>query len=137
MRFYNSRNSNFVMKFRRNCYIDLYFGNIFLQFWINIDFYQGAVVSLSAPKFILIDHRPPRTHYCPPVGGSAHVGNRCTKRMVFYRQTRRNIFAAGLRARRLHIQRVIPEVRPLITRTHRTMESHVLVRFARSQFFRQ
>ena len=25
MRFYNSRNSNFVMKFRRNCDIDLYF----------------------------------------------------------------------------------------------------------------
>ena len=49
MPFYNSRNSNFVMKFRRNCDIDLYVGNIFLQFWINIDFSQGAVVSLSAP----------------------------------------------------------------------------------------
>ena len=58
MPFYNSRNSNFVMKFRRNCDIDLYFGNIFLQFPINIDFCQWAVVSLSAPKFILIDHRP-------------------------------------------------------------------------------
>ena len=58
MRFYNSRNSNFVMKFRRNCDIDLYFGNIFLQFPINIDFNRVAVVSLSAPIFILIDHRP-------------------------------------------------------------------------------
>ena len=79
MRFYNSRNSNFVMKFRRNCDIDLYFGNIFLQFRINIDFCQGTVVSLSAPKFFLIDHRPPRTLNRPPVGGSAHVGNRCSK----------------------------------------------------------
>ena len=76
MPFYNSRNSNFVMKFRRNCDIDLYFGNIFLQFPINIDFCQVAVVSLSAPKFILIDHRPPRTLYRPPMDGSAHVGNR-------------------------------------------------------------
>ena len=45
MPFYNSRNSNFVMKFRRNCDIDLYF----LQFPINIDFCQGAVFGLSAP----------------------------------------------------------------------------------------
>ena len=29
MRFYNSRNSNFVMKFRRNCDIDLYFRKYF------------------------------------------------------------------------------------------------------------
>ena len=55
------------------------FWNIFLQFWINIDFCQWAVVSLSAPKFILIDHRPPRTLQRPPVGDSAHVGNRCVK----------------------------------------------------------
>ena len=75
MPFCNSRNSNFVMKFRRNCDIDLYF----LQFPINIDFSQGAVASLSAPKFILIDHRPPRILHRPPLGGSAHVGNRCSK----------------------------------------------------------
>ena len=76
MPFYNSRNSNFVMKFRRNYDIDLYFGNILLQFPINIDFCQGAVVSLSAPKFILIDHRPLQTLHRPLVGGRAHVGNR-------------------------------------------------------------
>ena len=57
MQFYNSRNSNFVMKFRRNCDIDLYLGNIFLQFPMNIDFCQGAVVSLSGTKFILIDQQ--------------------------------------------------------------------------------
>ena len=72
MPFCYSRNSNFVMEFRRNCDIGLYF----LQFPINIDFCHGAVVSFSAPKFILIDHRPPRTLHRAPVGGSAHVGNR-------------------------------------------------------------
>ena len=41
MPFYNSRNSHFVMKFIRNCDIDLYFGNILLQVPINIDFCQG------------------------------------------------------------------------------------------------
>ena len=67
------------MKFRRNCDIDLYFGNILLQFPISIDFCQGAVASLSAPKFILIGHRPPRTPHRPPVGGRAHVGNRWSR----------------------------------------------------------
>ena len=72
MRFYNSRNSNFVMKFRRNCDIDLYF----LQFPINIDFCQGAVVDFSAPQIHFDRPPPPRTLHSPPVGGSAHVGNR-------------------------------------------------------------
>ena len=68
MPFYNSRNSNFVMKFRRNCDIDLYFGNIFLQFPINIDFCQGAVVSLSAPQ-IHFDRPPPPSNSPSPTGG--------------------------------------------------------------------
>ena len=68
MRFYNSRNSNFVMKFRRNCDIDLYFGNFFLQFPINIEFCQGAVVSLSAPQ-IHFDRPPPPSNSLSPTGG--------------------------------------------------------------------
>ena len=79
MRFYNSRNSNFVMKFRRNRDIDLYFANIFLQFPINIDFFQGAVVSLSASQIHFDRPPPPRTPHRPLVGGSAHVGNRWSK----------------------------------------------------------
>ena len=74
--FYYILKKNQKMRFRRNFDIDLYFGNIFLQFWINIDFCQWAVVSLSDPKFILIIHRPPRTLHRPPVGGNAHVGDR-------------------------------------------------------------
>ena len=68
MPFCNSRNSNFVMKFRRNCDIDLYFGNIFLQFSINIDFCQGAVVSLNAPQ-IHFDRPPPPSNSPSPTGG--------------------------------------------------------------------
>ena len=66
--FYYILKKNQKMRFRRNFDIDLYFGNIFLQFWINIDFCQWAVVSLSAPKFIFIVHRPPMTLHRPPVG---------------------------------------------------------------------
>ena len=64
MPFCNSRNSNFIMKFRRNCDIDLYF----LQFPINIDFSQGAVVSLSAPQ-IHFDRPPPPSNSPSPTGG--------------------------------------------------------------------
>ena len=65
MPFYNSRNSNFVMKVRRNCDIDLYFGNILLQFPINIDFCQVAVVSLSVPQ-IHFDRPPPPSNSPSP-----------------------------------------------------------------------
>ena len=89
MPFYNSRNSNFVMKFRKNRDIDLYFANIFLQFPINIDFFQGAVVSLSALQIHFDRPPPPRTLHRPPVGGSAHVGNRCFKRnQLIYNENR-------------------------------------------------
>ena len=64
MPFYNSRNSNCVMKFRRNCDIDLYF----LKFPVNIDFCQGAVVSLSAPQ-IHFDRPSPPSNYLSPTGG--------------------------------------------------------------------
>ena len=50
MPFYNSRNSHFVMKFRGNCDIDLYFGNILLQFPINIDFCQGHWLAFVPPN---------------------------------------------------------------------------------------
>ena len=62
----NSRNSNFVMKFRRNCDIELYFGNFFFKFPINIDFCQWAVVSLSAPQIHFDRPPPPRTLYRAP-----------------------------------------------------------------------
>ena len=74
------------MKFRRNCDIDLYFGNIFLQFPINIDFCQWAVVSLSVPQIHFNrppPPPPPPNLYRPPVGGSAHVVNRCSSRTTF------------------------------------------------------
>ena len=62
------------MKFRINCDIDLYFGNIFLQFWINIDFCQP-----QRPHIHFDRQPPPRTLHRPPVGGSAHVGNRWSR----------------------------------------------------------
>ena len=74
MPFYNSRNSNFVMKFRRNCDIDLYFVNVLLQFPIHIVFSQGEMVSLRAPKIILIDDRLLRTLHRPPVAVAPTLG---------------------------------------------------------------
>ena len=71
MPFYNSRNSNFVMKFRKNCDIDLYFGNIFLQFPINIDFCQGA------PQ-IHFDRPPPPSNYLSPTLGTVALESRGT-----------------------------------------------------------
>ena len=71
------------MKFRINCDIDLYFGNIFLQFWINIDFCQPQRTHIHFDR-----PPPPRTLHRPPVGGSAHVGNRWSRLLTGFQRVR-------------------------------------------------
>ena len=75
MPFCNSRNSNFVMKFRRNCDIDLYF----LQFPINIDFCQGAVES---SRGAVVDQNE---------FGGAEADHRPLTKINIYRKLQKNI----------------------------------------------
>ena len=62
MRFYNSRNTEEIV------ILTYILGIFFLQFWINIDFCQGAVVSLSTPQ-IHFDGPPPPSNSSSPTGG--------------------------------------------------------------------